>query len=355
MPTTVIQPQQPRRIGPWFAIVLIGAALAMFVVLATIVDRRHTQQTGPVLADNGSDTGWITRMATTPAPTPQPFHAMPAPAPTIAPFHPAPVRTIQTFQQVRATPTMSEEERERLRRYHAALQSDIGIKTTGHQILETPRLAANDPANATTQPISVKPAPPHSITPWTMISAVLETAIQSDHASDVLARVSQPVKDATLTEVLVPAGALLHGWQDGRNVVQQNDSSILVRWDQIEYPNGGTVNLPQMPAMDPEGLAGIDGDVNHHYPQVWGPALLISAITAGVSLAQHPTYGGYQGYSPDQQAFGAGAEVLGGRAIGQLGSNMNIRPTITVPAGAEFRVLVTRNLSFDGPYQGGAQ
>jgi len=26
-----------------------------------------------------------------------------------------------------------------------------------------------------------------------------------------------------------------------------------------------------------------------------------------------------------------------------------------VPAGAEFRVLVTRNLSFDGPYQGGAQ
>jgi type IV secretion system protein VirB10 len=171
----------------------------------------------------------------------------------------------------------------------------------------------------------------------------------------VLARVSQPVKDVTFTETLIPAGALLHGWQDSRNQVLQNDHSILVRWDQIEYPNGGTVNLPQMPAMDPEGLAGIDGDVNHHYAQVWGPALLISAITAGVSLASHPTYGGYQGYSPEQQAFGSGAQVLGGRAIGQLGSDMNMRPTITVPAGSTFRVLVTRNLTFDAPYQGEAQ
>ncbi len=348
MPTTLIQPQQPRRVGPWFAIVLIGAALTMFTVLATIVDRRHPQQTGPVLSDTGTDTGWINRIATKPAtaPTPQPFHPMPAPMPTVAPFHPP---QVQTYQQPHAAPTISEEARERRRRYHAALQSDIGIKTTGQQVLETPRLASNDAAH---QPISVKPAPPHTITPWTMISAILETSIQSDHASDVLARVSQPVKDATLTEVLIPAGALLHGWQDGRNQVLQNDHSILVRWDQIEYPNGGTVNLPQMPAMGPEGLAGIDGDVNHHYPQVWGPALLISAITAGVSLAQHPTYGGYQGYSPDQQAFGAGAEVLGGRAIGQLGSEMNVRPTITVPAGSTFRVLVTRNLTFDGPYQG---
>ena len=350
MPTTVIQPQQPRRIGPAFAIVLIGAFLVMVVVLATIVDRRQAKQTGPVLADNGTDTGWINRMVPKPTPAPEPFHPMPAPMPTVAPFHPP---QVATFQQPHVAPTISEEERERLRRYHAALQSDIGIKTN-HQTLETPRvLASNDPA--TSQPTSVKPAPPHTVTPWTMISAVLETSIQSDHASDVLARVSQPVKDATLTEVLIPAGALLHGWQDGRNQVLQNDHSILVRWDQIEYPNGGTVNLPQMPAMGPEGFAGIDGDVNHHYAQVWGPALLISAITAGVSLAQHPTYGGYQGYSPEQQAFGSGAEVLGGRAIGQLGSEMNVRPTITVPAGSTFRVLVTRNLTFDGPYQGVAQ
>ena len=68
-------------------------------------------------------------------------------------------------------------------------------------------------------------------------------------------------------------------------------------------------------------------------------------------LASHPTYGGIDGYSAEQQSLGAGAETLGGRATGQLGMElMQNKPTLTIKPGYHFRVLVTRDLVFSGPY-----
>jgi type IV secretory pathway VirB10-like protein len=141
----------------------------------------------------------------------------------------------------------------------------------------------------------MKELPPHTVAPWTLIYAVLETAIRSDHPSDVLARLNQPVRDATMSEVLIPAGCHLHGWQDGSKQVLQTAASVIVEWDQIQCTDHQPIDLHQMASMDPQGFNGLDGDVNHRYGQIYGQALLISAITAGVSLAQHPTYGGYQG------------------------------------------------------------
>jgi type IV secretory pathway VirB10-like protein len=68
-------------------------------------------------------------------------------------------------------------------------------------------------------------------------------------------------------------------------------------------------------------------------------------------LASHPTYGRINGYNPEQQALGAAGESLGSRAVGQLGSSLNQnKPTITIEPGYHFRVLVTRDLTFSGPY-----
>jgi type IV secretory pathway VirB10-like protein len=345
MPTTIIQARQPRTIGPWFAIVLIGAALLMFMVLAVLVDRRHTEQTGPVLSDTG-DEGWINRIATKRTPTPQPFHPIPTPAPTIAPFH--------VYQQPQAAPTMSEWERERIRRFHAALLSDIAIKTNGQQVLETPRLLATGPDSQSKDAINVnlKPPPRHTITAFTWIDGTLETGIDSDHSGDVIGRVSQDVKDSvSQTEVLIPAGSILHGWHGGREQVDPNDTSLLVAWRDLEFPNGAHIQLPDMPGADVSGVPGFSQLIDHHYMRTWTPAVLISAITAGSMLASHPTYGGYQGYSGEQQALGVGAETLGTHAIGQLGTALNaLRPTIKVEAGYHFKVLCTKDLVFSGAY-----
>jgi type IV secretory pathway VirB10-like protein len=348
MPTTMIQARQPRTIGPWFAIVLIGAALFMFMVLALLVDRRHNQQTGPTLADTG-DEEWIARIVPKATPTPQLFHPAPTPAPTVAVYRPAQAPVYQPH----ATPTMSQEERERLRRYHEAMLSDISIKTN-NQVLETPRLLGTGPDSASKDSINVnlKPPPPHTITAWTWIDGTLETGVDSDHPGDVIGRVSQDVRDSVnQTEVLIPAGSILHGWHGGREEVNPNDTSLLVAWRDLEFPNGARIQLPDMPGTDVSGVPGFSQLIDHHYARTWTPTILISAITAATSLAQHPTYGGYQGYNGEQQAFGAGAETLSTHAIGQLGTALNaLRPTIKVEPGYHFKVLCTKDLIFSGAY-----
>jgi type IV secretion system protein TrbI len=258
------------------------------------------------------------------------------------------------YQQAHATATLSEDARERRERYKKALASDLTVKVD-RQVLETPRLVGSDNAAAATTPIAVavQPAAPHTISAWTWIYGTLETGIESDHPGDVLARVSQDVKDSvTQTEVLIPKGSKLHGYQRGRQQVERNDTSLLVTWDDIEFPDGAHVPLPHMPGADTAGYPGFEDLINKHYARTWTPAVLISGITAATMLASRPTYGGINGYSPEQEALGAGAESLGTRAAGQLGADIgSAKPTITIRPGYEFRILVTRDLVFSGPYR----
>ena len=268
------------------------------------------------------------------------LYAPPYPAPAPLAFAPPPLVLPQAQQRPYAQPTMSQAARERVERYHRALASDIGIRPDNGSTLETPRLLATGstpPNTPNTSPINVsaQPAPPHTITAWTWIYGTLETGVDSDHPGDVLGRVSQDVKDSiTQTEVLIPMGSTLHGYQQGRDQVQQNDSSLLVAWNDIEFPNGGHIQLPNMPGANTQGFPGFEDLVDHHYARMWTPAVLISAITAGTMLASHPTYGSSSGYTSEQQALGAGAETLGGRANGQLSMDMaQNKPTLTIRPG----------------------
>jgi type IV secretory pathway VirB10-like protein len=341
MPAT----NQPRGVSPWFLIAIGGVfALMLVVFMLAVVFRHHTETLPPALRQARENNDWVNKFHPSPTPTPARLvtHRVNWTPLVVQPFH-----VIQQ-QQSHAAATPSQWERERIERYHKALIASAIVRQGNGQVLETPRLLADN--SQQNSPITVKASPAHTIPPWSMIYAVLQTAIQSDHAGDVLARVTQPVRDSTMTEVLIPAGSMLHGWQGGREALQDGDSSLTVVWNQIVFPNGGTMDLPGAPSMNAQGFAGLDGDVNHHYARIWGPALLISAITAGVALASHPTYG-YGTIDPEQQAFGAGAEVLGGRAIGQLDANMSIKPTITVPAGTLLRVLVNHPVTFSGAYQ----
>jgi type IV secretion system protein TrbI len=118
-------------------------------------------------------------------------------------------------------------------------------------------------------------------------------------------------------------------------------------------PNGAEIPLPKAPAADTEGYPGLEDQVDNHHLHVWGPAMLIAAITAGTALAETPTYGGYQGYNAEQYALGAGAASLGGMAKSRLASSLNTtKPTITIRPGYLLRVLVNRDMTFEGAYRG---
>src|SRR6266849_10802797 len=68
--------------------------------------------------------------------------------------------------------------------------------------------------------------------------------------------------------------------------------------DDIEFPDGAHIPLPQMPGADTAGYPGFADLIKNHYARTWTPAVLISGITAATMLASRPTYGGINGYSP---------------------------------------------------------
>src|SRR6266851_1725806 len=283
--TSAGQPtREPRGVSPWFAIALTGGFLLGVLAFLVALERRPPPApTIPALRDARSNDDWYERV-TRPAPTTRPSPNAAATPTTVQP--PAQPR-VMPYQQAHATATMSEDARERRERYRKALASDVTVKVS-HQVLEAPRLVGTGNAPAATSPIVVaaQPAPPHTISTWTWIYGTLETGIESDHPGDVLARVSQDVKDSvSQTEVLIPMGSKLHGYQRGRQQVQQNDTSLLVVWDDIEFPNGGHIPLPKMPGTDSQGYPGFHDLVNNHCVRTWTPALLISGITAGTMLA----------------------------------------------------------------------
>src|SRR5216684_3979179 len=342
--------REPRGVSPWFAIALTGGLLLGLLAFFVALERRRPPApTLPALRDARSNDDWYERVN---RPTPA-IHPSPNVAATPTNVQPPAQPRAMPYQQRHAT-TMSEDARERRERYRKALASDVTVKVD-RQVLETPRLVGSNNGAAATTPIvvSAQPAAPHTIAAWTWIYGTLETGIESDHPGDVLARVSQDVKDSvTQTEVLIPMGSKLHGDQVGRQQVERNDTSLLVTWDDIEFPNGAHVPLPQMPGADTAGYPGFEDLVNNHYAHTWTPAILISGITAATMLASRPTYGGINGYSPEQEALGAGAESLGTRAAGQLGAGIGYpKPTITIRPGYEFRILVTRDLVLSGPYK----
>jgi type IV secretion system protein VirB10 len=206
--------------------------------------------------------------------------------------------------------------------------------------------------NPTPATIATRPGPPHAVLANSWIYAVLETGIKSDQPGDVIARVSQDVRNTvTQTEVLIPQGSKLHGAVGQSAAFNLNNTSVTVNWDSLQLPNGAEITLPKLPSADTEGYPGLSDKVDRHIAQTWVPSILVSAITAGSMLATTSTYGGAQGYSATSQALGQFGSNLGSQSIGNLGLMFQqLTPSIEIRKGTIFRVLVTRDLRFDQPY-----
>jgi type IV secretory pathway VirB10-like protein len=344
--------EKPERTKAWMLLAFVGFFVLLFGVVYLGALFQHHRQPLPPALSSGHEGDFIHRPPEMPTPTPTPWP--PAPAPT-----PPPIRGQYLPSPA---PTLSMWDQHLIDLKHKAMEADVLVKlpTDNYQgsqggqgnTLVTPSLTLNQSGtNAPNRVISLQTLPPHSIPPWSLMYAQTTTEIVSNHSGDVLARLTQPVKDATLSEILIPSGCIVHGTQAGPREIEETDYSVIVNWDQIACPNREPIDLPKVPSMSAEGLPGLPGDVNHHYLAVWTPAVVISAITAGMMLASHPTYGGLQGYSATQEALGAGADSLGGQAMAHLGTGLNIKPTITVPIGTLIRIVTTQVMTFDQPYQ----
>lgn len=183
------------------------------------------------------------------------------------------------------------------------------------------------------------------------IPVALEGGINTDLPGQVRARVRENVYDtAEGNYLLIPQGTLAIGSYDSQIAVGQ--SRILVAWQRLIFPDGTSMMLEGMPGADQAGNAGLTGDVNNHYTRIFGSALLMSMISAGVQLSQPQTStGNGQAPTSGQVIAGAVGQQLGQVSTAMIQRQMQVQPTITQEPGYRFVIQVTKDILFPSAYR----
>ena len=170
----------------------------------------------------------------------------------------------------------------------------------------------------------------------TVIAAVLETAINSDLPGSVRGVVSRDVRSFDGSRVLIPRGSKLVGQY--KSAAAAGQTRAFVVWERIISPTGVTIEIGSA-ATDRLGRGGLSGDVDRHFFQRFGAAILLTVLQAGTTALA---------------SEGSGSTVIIGGASSQttqvgataLQTQVNIPDTIKVAQGVPVQVFVARDLDF---------
>jgi type IV secretion system protein VirB10 len=168
-----------------------------------------------------------------------------------------------------------------------------------------------------------------------IITAVLETALDSDLPGFARAVVSRDVRSFDGLSVLIPRGSRVIG--EYRPATSQGQTRAFVIWTRVLRPDGVSIQIGS-PATDPLGRAGLSGAVDNHFFQRFGGAILLSVVNAGATaLAGSPS---------TEVVIGSSQQATGLAATASAFAPANIAPTIKVPQGSPIRIFVARDLEF---------
>ena len=193
-----------------------------------------------------------------------------------------------------------------------------------------------------------KPVSPYEVKAGTIIPATLLTGIDSDLPGQITAQVSQNVYDTvTGNYLLIPQGTRVIGVYDSK--VAYGQSRVLIAWTRLIYPNGDSFDLEGQPGVDLMGMAGLHDLVDNHYVRIFGSALMFSMFGALGQLSQPQQANGI--LTNQQIIYGAIGQQMSQTGAQLVEKNINIQPTLKIRPGANFNILLTRDMVLPGPYQ----
>jgi type IV secretion system protein VirB10 len=170
------------------------------------------------------------------------------------------------------------------------------------------------------------------------IDCTLETAIDSTLPGITTCITATDTFSVDGTVVLLERGSKLVG--ETRGQVQQGSARVFVLWTEARAPTGVIVPLDS-PGTDELGRSGLAGQVERHFWDRFGAAILISVIDSAAQTAARPS-GGTLIYSPTASQDVV-TEVLKG--------TIDIPPTVIKSQGDRIQVLVARDLDFRSVYE----
>ena len=182
------------------------------------------------------------------------------------------------------------------------------------------------------------------------IPAVLEQSLNSDLPGEIKALVMSNVYDTASGQyLLIPQGSRLVGKYDAR--VAYGQDGVQVVWNRIIFPDASSVDLSGMVGLDNQGNSGLRDKVDRHYKRLFGFAALTSAFTAAFEISQRRNQSLLATPSVSDSASSAVGRELSETGAQITRRNLNVQPTIKVPAGYKFTVRVDHDILFDSPYE----
>ena len=173
------------------------------------------------------------------------------------------------------------------------------------------------------------------------IDCTLETAIDSTYPGLTTCVTATDTFSADGTVVLLERGTKLVGETQGQ--VAQGAARVFVLWSEARTPTGVVVPL-NSPGTDELGRSGLPGEVDRHFWERFGAAILITvidgAVQAGVQSTAHNS--GTVIVNP-----GATTDVM----TEVLKGTLNIAPTVRKAQGERIQVLVARDVDFRSVYE----
>ena len=173
------------------------------------------------------------------------------------------------------------------------------------------------------------------------LDCTLETAIDSTLPGMTTCVLATDAFSADGTVVLLERGTKLVG--ETRGQVRQGAARIFVLWTEARTPHGVVVPLAS-PGTDELGRSGLPGEVDRHFFERFGAAILISVIDGAIQAqVQAQRQNGDTVVLSPSRSQDVMTEVLR--------STVNLPPTVVKPQGDRVQVLVARDLDFRSVYE----
>lgn len=180
----------------------------------------------------------------------------------------------------------------------------------------------------------------YTITEGTVIPGVLETAITSDLPGLVRAINSADVYSHDGSQLLIPKGSRLVGRY--QSDIRRGQVRVFIMWTRIIRADGLSI-LINSPGTDPLGRAGLEGEVDTHFFQIFGAAILLSILDGGIAVGVEMA----RQHGDDSTTIIQGDSSLNRAGELALQDSLTIQPTIHIDQGTRLSILVARDLDFE--------
>jgi type IV secretion system protein VirB10 len=169
-----------------------------------------------------------------------------------------------------------------------------------------------------------------------------DTAFDSSEAGLSTCTVTKNVYSDDGRVVLIERGSQVNSQY--RSNLSPGQKRVFILSARIKTPNGVTVEIDS-PAADALGRMGIGGYVNNHWGERVGAAFLLSMTQDAIGYLA--TRGGNNNSST---VFENTQQTGNNMAARVLDGTINIAPTITQNQGAQFTIVLARDLDFSSVY-----